>query len=211
MMIRRMTLAAIATPVVAVAILSSLASGQLPTSAGNANPGGEPDCVDCDVDKIRYFKLQVSSDGVATESAGRPGTAARSAMKFEWVETKEAPPRPAPIVAEAAVREAVVRVTCRTTPTNTSGRKSCNDEEVHTLPDGYVFVENDVRKHWHSDIGSSNTCSVTWDDRVEVIPGTGITQARTMRVKGHARSGHGYGERGHTDVTVRCKFVKYTQ
>jgi hypothetical protein len=195
---RRAMFAFLAASAASIAVWDGIAIGEAVTPPASA---GDENCEGCEADRVRYFKLQV-----------KEGTGRQSEPAFEWVESKEAPQLPVPAVADLrAAREAVVRVRCRTTPTNHQGRKSCNDEEVHTLPDGYVFVENNVRKEWHSDIGSSNSCSITWLDRVEVIPGTGITQARTMKVKGHARSGHGYGERGHTDVTVRCKFVKYTQ
>lgn len=103
---------------------------------------------------------------------------------------------------------AVVTVECRTTPTTTSGRKSCNDEEVHRLPTEYVFAENEAVTTWHSDIGSSNHVDVSFHDRAEVFPGSGFKLAQTMRVKAHARSGHGMGERGHTSATVSCRFFR---
>jgi hypothetical protein len=126
-----------------------------------------------------------------------------------WVKSKAPEKRPAPQVRMLAGSEAVVNVNCRTTPTDSSGRKTCNDDEVHTLPPGWVFAQNEVRTVWHSDIGSSNTVDVSWDDYVEIIPGSGYRLPRTMRVHGHARSGHGQGERGHTDATVYCRFFSH--
>ena len=154
-----------------------------------------------DAFRVRSFTLRVDgkSDLVRDAKGG-----------VQWVPAA-ARERPAPVVRRLSGDEAVVVVDCRTTPTSTSGRKTCGDDEVHTLPEGYVFVENEARTEWHSAIGSENRVDIAWEDRVEVIPGTGILQARTMRVHGHARSGRGFGERGHTHATVRCRFVRYVR
>lgn len=148
----------------------------------------------------RYYTLEVDDNGDIVR--GRDG-------EIQWVPVDRPQESPAPIVLPLAGNEAVVVCECRTTPTDYSGRKSCSDGEVHTLPAGHVFVENEKIEEWHSAIGSENSVNVSFEDRVEVVPGTGIRMARTMRVTCHARSGHGYGERGHTYVVVRCRFVKY--
>lgn len=109
---------------------------------------------------------------------------------------------------DAASNMAEVVVNCRTTPTNTSGRKSCGDTEVHQLPADYVFAQNEAETIWHSDIGSSNWVRIEWEDLAEIVPGSGYRLPRRMKVVAHARSGHGYGERGHTHATVRCRFFR---
>jgi len=144
-----------------------------------------------------------------TDDNGKP--IANSEGLPQWVRADPPKDEPSPpkVQVVVAAQEAVVNVSCRTTPTNTSGRKTCNDYEVHQLPPDYVFAENEKRTVWHSDIGSSNFVNVSFEDYVEVIPGSGYKLPRRMKVHGHARSGNGYGERGHTNATVYCRFFKY--
>jgi hypothetical protein len=148
----------------------------------------------------KYWTLRLDDSGKPLAKEGH----------IEWVEGPAPKTAKAPLLRKLAGNEATAHVSCRTTPTSTDRvRHSCSDSEVHTLPEGYVFVENEVRKDWHSRIGSENSVNVVFEDRVEIIPGTGIMMARTMRVEGHARSGKDPGERGHTDCTVTCRFVGY--
>jgi hypothetical protein len=146
----------------------------------------------CDSCNETHWTLELNRDG-----------------KSKWVKSEAPTERKEPEVRRVRGEEAEVNVNCRTTPTNTSGRKTCGDDEVHHLPAGWVFAENEVRTVWHSDIGSSNTVNVTWEDYVEVIPNSGYRLPRTMRVHGHARSGGGFGERGHTNATVYCRYFSY--
>lgn len=150
---------------------------------------------------IRHYDLSVQAGGPETDEAG--GTT-------QWVEVEpfESPHVPARrLVGDVA--EVVVE--CRTTSTNEppfSGRKTCDDEEIHRLPPDHVFVENEVQTIEHSSIGDTSV-SVAFLDRVEIVPGTGIMMARTMRVSAHARSPSDTGARGHIHATVKCRFVKY--
>ena len=150
-------------------------------------------CEDCH--RIRYFELSATRDPDGT---------------LQWVEV--APfVSPDPPVRPATGDMATVVVECRTTSTNEppfSGRKTCSDSEIHRLPADHVFVENEVRKSIHSSIGDTSV-TVTFEDRVEIVPGTGIMMARTMRVSAHARSPSDTGARGHIHATVQCRFVKY--
>lgn len=155
----------------------------------------------CDGEKrVRVHTLAVDAKGnVVRDADGAP----------KWITDSNAETESANADFESNDRASVV-VECRTTPTNTSGRKSCNDEEVHRLPTEYVFAENEAVTTWHSDIGSSNHVDISFEDRAEVVPGSGYKLAQTMRVHAHARSGHGMGERGHTSATVSCRFFRRT-
>lgn len=154
------------------------------------------DCDDCGEKTARMFTLAADAKGeIVRDEAGQP----------KWNQSNATGTLAA--TARSSDR-ASVNVNCRTTPTNTSGRKSCSDTEVHQLPADYVFAQNETTTAWHSDIGSSNSVDISWDDFAEVFPGSGYNLPRRMIVTGHARSGHGYGERGHTDATVTCRFFR---
>lgn len=158
------------------------------------------ECEDCG--NTTYWALETKSDGSLARNDD--GT-------VKWIQLLARAPREPATTRPALGDMAEVTLECRTTSTNEpigSGRKTCDDEEVHTLPAGHVYVENEVDITSHSDTGD-NSCSVTWEDRVEIIPGTGIMMARTMRVRAHSRSGSGTGERGHAHYTVKCRFVEY--
>lgn len=94
---------------------------------------------------------------------------------------------------------------------HTGERKSCSSGwSIVTLPAGYVFIKDRVEKTCRSCAGSENDINVEFDNFVEVIPGTGIEQPRTMRASVHARSPRSCGGcRGWTKATVKCKYVKY--
>lgn len=152
------------------------------------------DCSDCGEGKVRHFSLTTDAAGnIALDEHGNA----------KWTQAAVAA---LPLAAAASV--ATVNVNCRTTPTNHQGRKSCSDTEVHQLPPEYVFAQNEASTAWHSDIGSSNSVDISWDDYAEIAPGTGYKLPRKMIVTGRARSGHGMGERGHTDATVTCRFLR---
>lgn len=154
------------------------------------------ECDDCGENKIRQYTLTTDSNGnIARDESGAA----------KWVQSDGVSNNAA---ATRASDRASVNVRCRTTSTDHTGRKSCSDTEVHQLPADYVFAQNEATTAWHSDIGSSNTVNISWDDFAEIAPGTGYTLPRKMIVVGHARSGHGYGERGHTDATVTCRFFR---
>jgi hypothetical protein len=155
------------------------------------------ECDDCGEKKVRHYTLATDSKGnIVRDEGGAP----------KWVQSGSAANKG---VAEfESNNTASVNVNCRTTPTDTSGRKTCNDTEVHQLPPDYVFAQNEATTAWHSDIGSSNSVDISWEDFAEIAPGSGYMLPRRMIVNGHARSGHGYGERGHTDATVTCRFFR---
>lgn len=110
--------------------------------------------------------------------------------------------------SDAAGGTTTKHVSCRTSPTNTSGRKSCNDYASNTLPAGYYYDVNSKETRKTSDIGTSNWIRVTFHDYFEIPSVPGAYVPRTMRVRAHARSGHGYGERGYTKGWGRAKYKK---
>lgn len=158
-----------------------------------------PDCNKC---PVRYYDYEAEDGGDLKRSDDGTPVAAQ-------VE----PFCPEPLRSTKLTGDvAVVSLSCRTNATNDplgSGRKSCSDSEVHRLPAGFVFVENEATVTHNSDTGSDHKVDIVWLDRVEVIPGTGIMMARTMEVSGSVRSGSGTGERGHLDATIKCRFVRY--
>lgn len=169
-----------------------------------ANQEGQADSDDHETaGETTYWTLKVNDQGeVSTDEKG-----VAQWVRMDPPEDKAAPPE---VRNLEAAQEAVVNVNCRTTSTNTSGRKTCNDYEVHQLPPDYVFAQTEVRTVWHSDIGSSNYVNVSWEDRADISldSSSGYLLPRRMKVHGHARSGHGFGERGHTNATVHCRFFK---
>lgn len=152
------------------------------------------DAEDC-CESARFFNIKIDGDKFTLVEVD----------PFDDAQQKVAA---ATVRVQRAANEVSVKVSCRTSPTNSSGRKSCSDSETHTLPGRYVFVKEKAEKHWHTDIGSENTVKITWSDYIEIIPGSGIELPQTMTVKGHARSGGGQGERGKTSCTVTCPFVE---
>lgn len=146
--------------------------------------------------RVRYHELKITESGA-----------------LECSEVKapinKSPPRN--YIRHLIGDEAEVNVDCTTNSTGEppgSGRKSCSDEDVHHLPENYVFVENEVKKKENSGNGERSV-DVFFEDRVEILPGSGIMMAQSMRVIGKARSPSGQGERGWIHATVTCRFVKY--
>jgi hypothetical protein len=154
------------------------------------------ECDDCGDMKVRHFTLSIDSKGnIVRDENGAPN----------WIQAESTGKKG---VTAFASDSASVNVNCRTTPTDHTGRKSCSDTEVHQLPADYVFAQNEPITAWHSDIGSSNSVDISWDDFAEISPGTGYFLPRRLIVTGRARSGGGLGERGHTNATVTCRFFR---
>ena len=61
-------------------------------------------------------------------------------------------------------------------------------------PEGYVLGQNSLEGGVKYRRGSENSCSVEWDDFVEVLPG--IEQPKTLRIRAYAR-----GPKGHFSGT----------
>ncbi|MET1116163.1 MAG: hypothetical protein ABWY08_14595 [Comamonas sp.] len=95
---------------------------------------------------------------------------------------------------------------CTTEPTGISGERYNCDSDVSVLraPEGFVFAVDTASASETSGAGSEHSCNLGWDDWVEVIPGTQITQPRKMTLSAHARgpSGHLAG-RG----WAKCKYT----
>ncbi len=118
---------------------------------------------------------------------------------------------PAQVLAQEVI-EFDYRAECTTEATGGDGvRHSCRSEwSTHTVPSGYVYIENKLEKGTTSDAGSENYCEHEFSDLVEVVSGTGITQPRTLKVRAVARSpkGHFTG-RGWSKCYFRGVYVKY--
>jgi len=96
--------------------------------------------------------------------------------------------------------------------TNLNGTRESADSEWSkvTVPEGFVIVEKKTKVHELSAAGSEHDCEVKYEDYVEVIAGTGITQPRTILVKTHARSPKNeHGARGWMKVKVEYEAVRY--
>jgi len=83
---------------------------------------------------------------------------------------------------------------CTTEATGINGVRHNCDSDVSTLraPDGFVFAVNTASAAETSGAGSEHSCNLGWEDWVEVIPGTQITQPRKMTLYAHARGPGGH-------------------
>jgi hypothetical protein len=84
--------------------------------------------------------------------------------------------RSAKVLAQEVV-EFDYRAECTTEATGGDGvRHGCSSEwSTHTVPSGYVYIENKLEKGTTSNNGSENYCDHEFSDQVEVVPNTGIT------------------------------------
>lgn len=114
------------------------------------------------------------------------------------------------VVAEEL--EIMLTAECTTKETGVDGvRHSCDsDWQFQTVPDGYVIVEKSLNRVCTSCNGSENNCDAVFDDMIEVIPGTGILQPRTLKVRARARGPKGHAKgRGWSKCKFTAKYVKY--
>jgi hypothetical protein len=114
-------------------------------------------------------------------------------------------------VLESTTGTAQLVSECTTEGTRLSGaRRSCDSHwSSVTAPPGFVFVKDSASIEWLGQNGSENRYDLQWDDWVEIIPGTGIQQPRTMRLKVHARSPSCRGCRGWSKVRVTGTYVNF--
>lgn len=87
----------------------------------------------------------------------------------------------------------VYRAECTTAATGCDGsRESCaSGWTTNSVPEGYVYAKDRLEKTFESANGSEHYCEHKWEDFVEVIPGTGIEQPRTLKIRARARSPRG--------------------
>ncbi|WP_129580433.1 MULTISPECIES: hypothetical protein [Sorangium] len=116
--------------------------------------------------------------------------------------------------AETFPHEMIVE--CTTVGTTWDGaRSSCySDWETYTVPPGYIIVESSYKENRVSENGSENWIEHEWADPIEIIPGTGITAPRTIRVRVHALGPSGRfdpGRRGWTNVRIELNYIKYPE
>src|SRR5262245_14878706 len=62
---------------------------------------------------------------------------------------------------------------------------------VFTVPSNCVIIKDKTSVAVQSEAGSEHSYDVEYDDYIEVVPGTGIMQPRTIKAKTHARSSTG--------------------
>jgi hypothetical protein len=101
---------------------------------------------------------------------------------------------------------------CTTSPTGPDGARHGCDSDVSrvTAPDGYVFSQNSLQGGETSGAGSEHQCRPGWDDYVEIIPGSGITQPRTLTLQSHALGPKGYMTgRGWVKCAFTANIAKY--
>lgn len=120
---------------------------------------------------------------------------------------------PAPLLAAEAL-EVTVAAECTTVGTTWDGARSVCDSEwsTMTVPEGFVFIESSYTVTVVSENGSDSQAHHEWADYVEIVPGTGITAPRTLRVRVHARSPGGSfqpGRRGWMKIRATAKYTKY--
>jgi len=90
-------------------------------------------------------------------------------------------------------------------------RNSCDSAVTRiTAPDNHVFAEKTLAGGETSGSGSEHECRLKWEDYIEVIPGTKITQPRTVTLQAHARSPRGhFTGRGWAKCRYTVEVTKY--
>ncbi|MEY9091883.1 hypothetical protein [Paenibacillus sp. RC84] len=97
-----------------------------------------------------------------------------------------------------------VSAECTTEGNDASGRRrDCDSlEDEYNTPDGYTLNDRDL-KISQSYNGSDPNINLTWDNFIELVPGSGYKVPTTVRLSVHARSPRGHsGQRGWNKVTV---------
>lgn len=92
------------------------------------------------------------------------------------------------------------------------GTRHSRDSEpsVFNCPSGFVINRDSVVPHVISERGSEHEYNMTFDNMVEVIPGTKIVQPTRATLTTHARSDKGpKGGGGAMKVTVAFDIVRY--
>lgn len=101
-------------------------------------------------------------------------------------------------------------VTTRTTSGTGARRSKDSDWTEFEVPDGWAIVEGETVVHIISARGSEHSYVLQYDDETEVVPGTGIMQPTTIRLKTHARSSRGhFGGSGSMKVKVEFVYVQF--
>lgn len=105
-------------------------------------------------------------------------------------------------------------LTCECTTKETGGdgvRHSCESNwDRNTAPENHVINKEKVNVEWLSQAGSENSYDMSWDDWVEIVPGTGLEFPRTVNVRVRARGPKGrFSGRGWSKIKVTGDYVKY--
>jgi hypothetical protein len=107
--------------------------------------------------------------------------------------------------------ERVISANCATLQTAADGsRPACDSKHVvlHASAD-HAFAQNSLQGGEVEGEGSEHECRFGWDNFVEVIPKSGITQPTTLWIQAHARSPTGIGLRGRSTCSFSVKQFSY--
>jgi hypothetical protein len=118
------------------------------------------------------------------------------------------------ISTNVIAQEQVITAECTTRPTGGDGvRHGCSSKRSEIrAPEGHVFVQNSLQGGLTSGAGSQRDCRFAWDNYIEVIPGTGITQPATLYLSAHARGPKGhFAGRGWAHCRYTVKITRYTR
>ncbi|QDT87310.1 hypothetical protein [Gimesia chilikensis] len=103
----------------------------------------------------------------------------------------------------------------QTNGTTADGARDSNTSpwDSITVSENEVFRENTITKAVVASRGDTED-TVEFDDYIEILPGTGITQPRTLRIKVWARSPKvpplsNIGVKGVREIEVKCTAVKF--
>jgi hypothetical protein len=150
---------------------------------------------------------------MATYGSGPPNQGGHT-KEHEMKMTPEAVSLTALLLLSQAVAAQVQTISaqCTTDATGADGKRHACDSEVQkfTAPENHVFAVNTLKGGLTKSNGSEKSCSVGWDDLVEVIEGTDIKQPRTISLRAHARSPNGHASgRGWATCVYSAKLTKY--
>lgn len=116
------------------------------------------------------------------------------------------------LLSSAFAETQQIAAECTTKGTDWDGsRNSCRSGVSKvTAPANHVFAEKSLSGGMTSGAGSEKDCILKWHDYIEVIPGTGIKQPRTVTLQAKARSPeHDRGARGWAKCKYTVNVVKY--
>ncbi|PFS24371.1 hypothetical protein COK46_01790 [Bacillus thuringiensis] len=100
---------------------------------------------------------------------------------------------------------------CTTDGNDASGRRKDCDSDISVVnaPDGFVLNDRDFEMQQTYN-GTDPNVNLTWDDYVEIIPGSGLKYPTKVSLSVHARSPRGHnGQRGWNKVKISGTMINY--
>ncbi|SMH28489.1 hypothetical protein [Azospirillum agricola] len=104
----------------------------------------------------------------------------------------------------------VIKASCQTEASDWDGRQDTCESgwQVLEAPEGTVIVENDMQRATSGN--GTWGCKEVFGERVEIIPGSGITMPRRFHLQAWAWSHEGpRGGAGHSNCDYTVKFATY--